>query len=152
MIFNIITRLIIINIAPIAELFCNWPLICNCLLLKVCVCLVRLTSNRMFGSGDFWDKSSSWFLKILKLPSFHSSNFKFFKNALGQFIQNCPPKHVITCTKLTARATRIFSLSVLWHVYCNLWLHSAYEFSVFINLYLLGTVSNHLTGKTWSIN
>ena len=100
MIFNIITRLIIINIAPITELFCNWPLICNCLLLKVCVRLVRLTSNRMFGSGDFWDKSSSWFLKILKLPSFHSSNFKFFKNALGQFIQNCPPKHVITSTTL----------------------------------------------------
>ena len=41
----------------------------------------------MFGSGDFGDKSPSHdFLKILKLP----------KNALGQFISNCPAKHVIT--------------------------------------------------------
>ena len=38
--------------------------------------LVRLTSNHTFYSG----------------------NFKIFKNALGQFIPNCPPKHVITGT------------------------------------------------------
>ena len=52
----------------------------------------------MFGSGDFGDKSPSWFLEILKLPLFFSSNLKIFKNALGQFILNCPPKHVITST------------------------------------------------------
>ena len=50
----------------------------------------------MFGAGDIWDKSPSWFLKIVKLPSFYSGNFKIFQNALGQFIPNCPPKHVIT--------------------------------------------------------
>ena len=39
-----------------------------------------------------------WFLKILKLPSFYSGNFKIFKNALGQFIPNHTRKHVITST------------------------------------------------------
>ena len=60
---------------------------------------MRSTSNRLFCSGDFWDKWLSWFLKILKLPLFYSGNFKVFKNALGQFIPNCPPKYVITSTK-----------------------------------------------------
>ena len=55
-----------------------------------------LTSNHMFGSGDFGDKLPSWFLKILILPSFYSGNFKIFKNVLEQFIPNRPPKHVIT--------------------------------------------------------
>ena len=31
---------------------------------KVFVGLVWLTRNHMIGSGDFWDKSPSWFLKI----------------------------------------------------------------------------------------
>ena len=52
----------------------------------------------MFGSGNFWDKPPSLFLKILKLSSFYSSNFKNFKNTLGEFIPNRPPKHVITRT------------------------------------------------------
>ena len=34
-------------------------------------------------------------MKILKWPSFHTGNFKIFKNALGQFISNRPPKNVI---------------------------------------------------------
>ena len=63
--------------------------------------LVRLTSNHMFGSGDFWDKSTSRFLKILKLLSFYSGNFKIFKNAVGQFIANRLPKHVITSSNHT---------------------------------------------------
>ena len=54
----------------------------------------------MFRSGNFWDKSSSWFFKILKLPSFHLGNFKIFKNALRQFIPNRPPKYLITSTNL----------------------------------------------------
>ena len=32
--------------------------------------LVWLTSNQMFGSGNFGDKSLSWFLKLLKFQSF----------------------------------------------------------------------------------
>ena len=37
---------------------------------------------------------------FLKGPaSFYSENFKFFKNALGQFIPKCSSKHVITSTK-----------------------------------------------------
>ena len=56
----------------------------------------------MFVSGDFWDESPSWFLKKLKLPSFYAGNFKIFKNALGQFIQSCSPKHVITSTNTCA--------------------------------------------------
>ena len=55
-------------------------------------------SNHMFGSGNFWNKSTSWFLKILKLPLFHPGYFKIFKIALGQFIPNRPPKHLITST------------------------------------------------------
>ena len=44
----------------------------------------------------YWDKSTSWFLKILKLSSFYLGNFKIFKYALGQFILNRPPKHMTT--------------------------------------------------------
>ena len=33
-----------------------------------------------------------------EIALFYSGNFKIFKNALGQFIPNCPPKHVITST------------------------------------------------------
>ena len=35
-----------------------------------------VVSNHMFGSGDFWNKS----------PSFYSGSFKISKNAVGQFI------------------------------------------------------------------
>ena len=59
---------------------------------------VWLTSNYMFGSDNFGDKSPSRFLKILKLSLFHLGNFKTFKNKLGQFIPNWPAKHVITST------------------------------------------------------
>ena len=62
------------------------------------VSLERLTSNDMFGLGDFWDKSPSWFLKILKLLSLYLGSFKVFKNVLGQFITNRPSKHLITST------------------------------------------------------
>ena len=75
------------------SLICYCPLL-NDISFKVFVGLVRLTSNHMFRSGDFWDKSCSYFLKILKLPSFKSRNVNIFKNALGQFIPNCPTKHV----------------------------------------------------------
>ena len=81
--------------------------------------LVWLTSNQVFGSDDFWDKSFSSFLKNLKLPSFYSSNFKVFKNALGQFITNRPLKHVITSTNPTID---IPPLTVLfWNspLFCN---------------------------------
>ena len=61
----------------------------------------------MFGSGDFWDKQALWFLKILKLPLFHSGIFKIFKNALAQFIQCRPPKHVITNPNQPVEETEI---------------------------------------------
>ena len=57
-----------------------------------------INSNHMIGSGDFWDKSLSQFLKILKLLSVYSRNFKIFKNALGQSVPNHSSKHVITRT------------------------------------------------------
>ena len=62
----------------------------------------------MFVSGDFWDKSPSWFLKNLKLPLFYSGNLKIFKNALRQFISNRLPMHVITSTNF------IFSIVIKW--------------------------------------
>ena len=57
--------------------------------------LVSVLTPDLFASGDFRKKSPSW-LKILKLLSFYSGNFKIFKNALGQFIWSRPTKHVIT--------------------------------------------------------
>ena len=60
--------------------------------------LVWLTSNHIFGSGNFWDKSPTWFLKILKVSRFAWTILKFFKNLPGQFISNRPPKHVINST------------------------------------------------------
>ena len=47
-----------------------------------------LSSKHMFGSDNFWDKSPSWYLKILKFQYF--KNFKIFENALGQFILKSP--------------------------------------------------------------
>ena len=107
---QIITRLIEIDIAPLTVLFCNYSLFRHCPLADLWlhalkryqfqynffVGLVWLTSNYMSVSGDFGDKSHSWFLKNLKLPSFYSVIFKIFKNALGKFIPNLPPKYVIT--------------------------------------------------------
>ena len=46
-----------------------------------------LTSNQMLDLGDFWNKSPSWFLKVLKLPLFYLGNFKILKNALGNLSQ-----------------------------------------------------------------
>ena len=80
-------------------MICDCPLLKDSIFNKVFVGMVWLTSNHMFGLGDFWDKSPSWFLEILKLPLFHSSNFKIF--TFGQFIPNRPPKHVITSTDWT---------------------------------------------------
>ena len=42
-------------------------------------------------------------MKILKLPSFYSGNFKIFKNALGQFIPNRPLRRIITSTNGTMK-------------------------------------------------
>ena len=67
----LITQFVAIDIAPLRVLFCNHP---------------------------FWDKSPLWFLKILNLPLFSLGNFRIFKNPLGQYIPNHPPKHVITST------------------------------------------------------
>ena len=68
--------------------------------------LVRLTNNHMFGSDNIWDKSPTLFLKVLKLPSFYSGNFKIFKNAIGQSMSICPPKYVITSTYCHCRQVR----------------------------------------------
>ena len=101
-----ITQLIVINIAPLTVLFCNCELICNCPLLKnisfnfkFFVGLKWLTSNHMFGLGNFWDKSPSWFLKILKLPSFYSGNFKFSKMHPGNLSQISLPNMLSFNTK-----------------------------------------------------
>ena len=37
---------------------------------------------------------------MLKLCSFYPGNFKVLKNALEQFIPNCPPQHAIIITNL----------------------------------------------------
>ena len=68
---------------------------------KVFSGLVWLTRNHMFRSGDFGDKSPSWFLK---LPSFYTGNFKILKNAFGQSIRNFPDRNVITSTNLITKS------------------------------------------------
>ena len=50
-----------------------------------------LTSNHMFGLVNFWDKSPSWVLKILKLPSFYSEISKFSKMRLVNLSQIALP-------------------------------------------------------------
>ena len=80
----------------------------------------------MFGSGNFWEKSPSRFLKIMKLPSFYSGNFNILKNALGSLSQIPLPStwllvlisEVITIVKLilvlpATEATRERSFSML---------------------------------------
>ena len=102
---------------------------------------VWLTSNHMFGSGDFWDKSLSWFLNILKLPSFYSGNFKIFKNTLGQFIPNCQSKHVITSTsflnfnEITIRKMQNYlKFEVFWKELESTFIHLVFICSRNINL------------------
>ena len=73
---------------------------------------MRLTSNHMFVLANFWDKSPSWFQKKLKLPLFYSGNFKFFKNALGQFIPNRPSNHVISTNSISDKNSRSNSNSI----------------------------------------
>ena len=98
-IITIIIRLIVNDIAPLTMLFLiilcfaialsliyKFPLSKDISFIqyKVLIGLVWLTSNHMFGSGNFWDKSPSRCLKILKLLLFYSGNFQNFKNALGR--------------------------------------------------------------------
>ena len=105
------------------------------------VSFVWLASNRIFGSGDFWDKSFSWFLKILKLPSFYSRNFKIFKNTLGQFVPNCQPNHVITSTsflnfnEITIRKMQNYlKFEVFWKELESTFIHLVFIYSRNINL------------------
>ena len=58
-----------------------------------------LTSNQIFGSVDFLGYITLLiFENFWKSPSFHSGNFKIFKNTLGQFHPNGPSKHMVTST------------------------------------------------------
>ena len=81
---------------------------------KVFFGLVWLTSNHMFGSGDFCDKSPSWLLKILKLLSFYSGNFKIFKNPQGQFIPNRPPKRDYEYKQISVNLKQIGKSNTLY--------------------------------------
>ena len=76
----IITQLIVIKIAPLTELFCNCPLLKDISFNTKFLGLVWLTSNHMFGSGDFWDKP--------KFSKMHSGNLSPYH----------PPKYVNTST------------------------------------------------------
>ena len=98
--------------------------------------LVWLTINLMFGSGNFWDKSSSWFLKILRFLSFESGNFRIFKNAFGQFIQNCPLKHVITSTNMGGQRPKIGGNWQMSSPYFQLCKTGNINSWLFISLYL----------------
>ena len=88
--------------------------------------LVLLISNHMFSSDDFADKSPLSFLKILKLPSLYLGNFKVFKNVLGQFILNGPPKNVITSTDCNAFYNSLKHLSkhkkslTIYFIFCSI--------------------------------
>ena len=71
--------------------------------------LVRLISNHMFGSGNFWDKSPSWFLKTLKSSLFYSDNFKIFKSALGNLSQIAIP-NMWLLVLMMGQATLVFEM------------------------------------------
>ena len=111
--FRQIFSKIIFNENNLSDFVVTRSLICNCLLLKdisfYAKCFVGLTSSRIFGSGNFEDKSPLWFLK----------NLKFFKNALGQFLPNCPVKDVITGKILPSTAVVMRWLR-LWYNSSNI--------------------------------
>ena len=91
------------------------------------------------------------FLKILKLPSFYSGDFKLFKNALGQFITHRPSKHVITSNGIRTRNHLVCQRAInhlakltkwLWALICTVHLtvrsyHATYEFQGKSTLYIL---------------
>ena len=58
-----------------------------------------LTSNHMFGSAIFGVNDPRNFWKFWYCPCFYPGHFQISQKGLGQFIKNCPPKHVITTTK-----------------------------------------------------
>ena len=59
-------------------------------------CVINQISHVWFGK--IWGWTALLIFENLKLPSFFTSNYKIFKNELGQFIPNCPSKQVITST------------------------------------------------------
>ena len=92
----IITRLIVISIASLTELFCKCSLFCNCPLLKdisfntKCLLVGKInhmirTNNPIFGSVDLGDKWSLWSLKILKLPWLIAVNYNHKKTLSKMF-------------------------------------------------------------------
>ena len=92
----IITRLIVISIAPLTELFCKCSLFCNCPLLKdisfntKCLLVGKInhmirTNNPIFGSVDLGDKWFLWSLKILKLPWLIAVNYNHKKTLSKMF-------------------------------------------------------------------
>ena len=80
--------------------YCNWPLLKDISLkYKVFDGFRWLTSNQIFGSVDFWDISPLWFLNIFESHHrFTRAIIKIFKNTLGQFFTNGPPKRMVTST------------------------------------------------------
>ena len=100
--------------------------------------LVWLTSNQMFGSGKFWDKSPSWFLKI-------------YKNALGQFIPTCPLKHVITNTNVFLQyCCAALVLKILIHFYWSCRPVAGYKFAKkWTPLWVFFTDSRHNCNTTF---
>ena len=103
-----------------------------------------LTNNQGFGSGDIWDKSPSRFLKILKLSSFYSGNFKIFKTALKLFITNCPPKHVVNSISSSPNC-QLGKGFVVWGTAFN-------SFFIFPTLFFLRDVENEGSIWRWKYN
>ena len=100
-----ITRLNIINIAPLVVLFCNCPLadlklparwfviaLCQKILVSIQSIFTRITNIRNYNKCKiFWDKSPSWFLNNLKLSSFNRAISKFSKMYSGNLSQIALP-------------------------------------------------------------
>ena len=102
----------------------------------------------MFGSANFCDKTPSRFLKKnLKLLSFYSDIFKFFRNALRQFVSHRPQKHVIssayTAQKMKFSIKNLFSkcdqirsfLRILLHLLKNTFIWNFIFCAVLLNTY-----------------
>ena len=76
-IYYLITRLIVIDIAPLTMFFCNCPLFCKLICNWPPLKHISFITKCLLVCCDFWHKSPLCYLEILKLPE--------------QFIPNCPP-------------------------------------------------------------
>ena len=71
--------------------------------------LVWLTNNHMFASGDFWDKSLSWFYKFWNWSRFTRAISKFSKMHSGNLSQIALPNMQLLVQIIFSASPNYFS-------------------------------------------